>query len=136
MVCDHLRNPPCQIWASGSAPREEPFIAQVTQTWFFCPLVALNATLLPPIPASLAYRHDFVGLQQNDLMYYEKYTEPIFDRSGRSVEPTQEETEPAVALPIRTRCFTITGFIDITMETSKSRLFFSIFKTTDSSFSF
>lgn len=59
-------------------------------------------------------------------MYYEKYTEPIFDRSGRGVGPTQEDRAGC-----RAAHTTTTGLIDINMETSESRLL-SLFKKLDS----
>lgn len=38
---------------------------------------------------SLIYRYKFIRLRQNDLMYYEKYTEPIYGRFEPNVRPTQ-----------------------------------------------
>lgn len=124
----------------GLGSRKEPFIAQVTQTRFSCPLVALNATLFPPSPspsilASLAYRHDFVGLQQNDLMYYEKYTEPIFDRFGRSVGPTQED-RTGCRVPHTDTMLQENWIYRYKYGNVKMKTLFSIFKITNSGHSF
>lgn len=86
------RNPPCRIWASGSTFREEPFVAK--SLGHGPPALSLLITRPYSFPFACSgfsrLSSQFRRTQQNDLMYYEKYTEPISDRSERSVRPTQE----------------------------------------------